>query len=105
MSDKIAYWPGAGNECDEIEGCEGAGSQQHINHMLAAMPLTKLMGRVLACCGDNTSTVLSCMCCFYLDEIGRRSLPEGEFAHRKAVEAKKAYFAKKYPSLKEKSDG
>jgi len=98
MSEKIAYWPGSGNECDEVKGCKGAGSEMHIDHMLAAMSVTKLMGAVLSHCGDNYAPFLSCMCGFYLRELGERATVKGVNKHRNAVEAKKAYFAKKYPS-------
>jgi hypothetical protein len=68
-----AYWPGQDNECHEVKGCGGAGTPEHIDHVLRSLPLVTLVGRMLAHCGDRgLSQHMSCMCCHYAREIGRR---------------------------------
>lgn len=84
------------NACDMYEGCGGRGTDFHSKHTLAALPLTKLMGAILSHCGDEISPVLSCMCCHYAREIGRRGTFEGLTAHKNAVEHAEAYWDKKY---------
>jgi hypothetical protein len=67
----VGYWPGQDNSC-EVKGCGGAGTPEHIDHVLRAMPLRKLMGRILSHC-EELSQHHSCLCCHYAREIGRRA--------------------------------
>ena len=84
------------NECHTRDNCPGAGYPEHIQHSLAETPLLKLMAGIIGHCGDNISCFRSCTCCKNAIEIGRRGTPDGQYEHRKAVEAKHLYLEKKF---------
>lgn len=99
MSDKLGYWPGQDNGCDEIPKCGGAGTPEHTEHVLTRLSFSKLVGAILSCCGGERggpNPVMSCMCCFYAQEIGRRGTIRGWGKHREAVEAYKKYIDNKF---------
>ena len=63
--------------CDEIYDCRGPGYSEHIEHVLARVPFSSLVGEILRHCPNGPNSLLSCGCCDYAEEIGRRSTIEG----------------------------
>lgn len=103
MSDRLGYWDIGDNTCDEVEGCKGAGSAQHIDHVLARLPLLRLISAILGHCGNNISPYKSCMCAFYAREIGRRADINNPNRHHDAVKQYAVYREKKYKKYLEES--